>query len=203
MLPPARRMLQLLSTLPVKRMKPPAFWRFRLASTIVVAAAAACGSRSQPNHFIVPPDYLGPIAVVTDPSFESETYWDGARHIHRVPASGIVCVTDDDMLRPLFRLTAEYSTGVRIPSIQDGGPSPSTGGAPRIEALGSWGSGSEGRYVHWFAVGSHAEIQALKTAVLGVRAPGDFIMPSGALVRRWDNADFGYLRTYCGSGGGR
>jgi hypothetical protein len=95
-----------------------------LAFTIVIVGAGGCDSGGKVNHFVVPDGYKGPVALVSDPRFESESYWDGERYVHTVPQTAVVCVQSDEVIRPTFRLSGAYANGDRIYSNYQGLPSP-------------------------------------------------------------------------------
>jgi hypothetical protein len=117
--------------------------------------------------------------------------------VHKLPPSGIVCVESDKAFRPLFRVSAEYSDGRDIFSNYTGLSVPPGPDSIRIDGLGSWGSNSEDGYLHWFGLGTEAELRALKSQVLG--GDNDIVLgpPKNARIRRGNNSDFFHLRQYC------
>jgi hypothetical protein len=169
-----------------------------LGVAILVGVGGACGTRSKINHFVVPTGYSGPIVLASDPSFESDSYWDGERYVHHVPATAIVCVRSDDVLRPFFRESAAYADGTPIYARSRDLPSPPTSDSPRIQAIGSWGSGIEEGYLHWFALGTEAEVQALTSRFFGAGDAIELAMPAGVTIERTKSDNFSYLRQYCG-----
>jgi signal transduction histidine kinase len=100
-------------------------------------------------------------------TFESDSYWDGERFVHTVPATAVVCVRSDDVIRPSFKESAVYANGAPIYARSVGLPSPPDAESPRIIAIGSWGSRIEDGYIHWFAVGSEAEVDRLTRRFFG------------------------------------
>jgi hypothetical protein len=168
-----------------------------LPLVLLIGVASACAPRSKLNHVVVPDGYRGLIAFASDPHFESESYRDGERYVHKVPPSGIVCVESDKTFRPLFRVSAEYSDGAEIFSNFTGLSVPPGPDSIRIDALGSWGSSSEDGYLHWFGVGTEADLRALKSQVLG--GDNDIVLgpPQNARIRRGNNSDFLHLKQYC------
>jgi hypothetical protein len=168
-----------------------------LPLVLLIGVASACAPKSKLNHVIVPTGYRGLIAFASDPHFASESYKDGELYVHKVPRSGIVCVESDETFRPLFRVSAEFSDGTEIFSNFTGLSIPPGPDSIRIEALGSWGSSSEDGYLHWFGVGTEADLRALKAQVLG--GHNDIMLgpPQNARIRRGNNPDFFHLKPYC------
>lgn len=169
-----------------------------LALSFLVAGVVACSSRSKLNHFVLPDGYTGLIALVSDPRFASETYKEDGRYVHTVPPSGVVCVESDNMLRPLFRESAAYSDGTQVFSTSAGLPAPPNSDSIRIQALGSWGSSTEEGYLHWFGVGTEADISALKSLALGDSDEVHLGLRGNTRIPRESHGDFFHLRRYCG-----
>jgi hypothetical protein len=172
--------------------------RGSLALVLLVAAIAGCGSRSKLNHFVLPDGYTGLVAVVSDPRLSSDTYRDGERYVHKVPASGVVCEKTDRMFRPRFRTSAVYADGTQVFSNVVGQAPPPSGDSTRIEPLGSWGSSIEEGYLHWFGVGTEAEVETLKSLVLGDSEEVHLGFEMNTRIPRHPNDDFFHLRVYCG-----
>ena len=130
---------------------------------------------------------------MSDPTFESDSYWDGERFVHTVPATAVVCVRSDDVILPSFEESAVYANGAPIYARSVGLPSPPDAESPRIQAIGSWGSSIEDGYMLWFAVGSEAEVDELTRRFFGGGDAIELAMPDGVMIDQNKSDRFAYL----------
>ena len=157
-----------------------------------------CNQTSKTNHFVIPTGYTGPIALVSDPTIESNGHWNDTHYLHLVPETAVVCVANDKILRPRFRLTAEYSDGSTVYTNYQGLPNPPTKDSVRLEAFGSWGGSIEDSEIHWFGIGTEDEVASLQGLFFGGGIEAK--MPEGVVIDNWYNKAFKHLRPYCDAG---
>jgi hypothetical protein len=150
----------------------------------------ACQPQVNLNHFVVPAGYTGPIAVISDPSFDSTPQFLGGQYVHVVPPNAVVCINTERPFRP-YRLSAAYSDGEVIYSNFVGLPTPPNDAEVRIEAMIAWSGGKEDSSIQWFGVGDALTVERLRST--GIEA----FMPQGVRINRGNNDGFKHLRQYC------